>query len=184
VREVDAVPIIDEEAGVDRPPSKSGDGESCPVYVGDPFDEPGYFSGMGAAPCAVSDLVVLGLAGLLAKDEHRGPPPPCMDVLLAVCEAAHPCLLSPMQRIIDERRVRLQDASSSTHPRSLFLAGNPPGCVNCLIGEATVAGFDHCPHPLLCVTCANAGGFRTRGSRQMALMHCRLCRSAGPVDSV
>ena len=128
--------------------------------------------------------LVLGLAGLLAKDEHRGPPPPCMDVLLAVCEAAHPCLLSPMQRIIDERRVRLQDASSSTHPRSLFLAGNPPGCVNCLIGEATVAGFDHCPHPLLCVTCANAGGFRTRGSRQMALMHCRLCRSAGPVDSV
>lgn len=181
--EADAIPIIDEEASVDRPPLKSGDGESSPIYVGDPFDSPGNSDGMGAAPCTVSDLVVLGLAGLPPKDEHRGPPPACMDVLLAVCEAAHPCLLSPMERIVDERRARLQDASHSTRPRSLFLVGNPPGCANCLEGEATVAGFDHCPHPLLCATCANSGGFRTRGSRHMALMHCRLCRSAD-VDAV
>ena len=168
VREADGAVIIDEEAPVDRLP-RAFDEASSPIFVG----------GVCAAPCTLDNLVVLGLAGLNARGEDQRMPP-AIHVLLALCEAAHPRLLTPLQQLTSERRARLggEGGGSMSLERRLFLSGNPPGCANCSDGEATVAAFDHCPHPLLCERCANSGGFFSRGSRRMALMLCRVCRSS------
>lgn len=175
VRDGDGVAVIDEEAQVDRPPRSSS-----PIRFGNRYgieDEEGEdaASTMADAPCTLRDLIVISLSGLPRKEEHLQPTPDSIDALVAMCEAAHPSLSGPLLQLVEERRQRVQPQRS--RERRLFLSGNPPGCVNCSSGEATVAGFDHCPHSLLCATCANSGGFRSRGSRHMALMLCRICRS-------